>query len=108
LGNGLPELEMNFGKKAVNKTDLAKHLEQEFKWTRRQTARVINHIFKFIQLNLEKGERIQLSPYGTFETRHRAVHKGRNPKTGEVILIKAKRYVIFKPGKAFQNLAIKK
>jgi DNA-binding protein HU-beta len=98
---------MNPDKKTINKTEIAKDLEQEFHWTRRQTTRVINRIFKFIQQNLEKGVRIQLSPYGTFEARHRAAHRGRNPKTGEAILVKNRRYVVFKPGKAFQNLKTK-
>jgi DNA-binding protein HU-beta len=95
---------MKPAQKTLNKTDLAKYIEQEMKCSRRMALRLVNGILKVIKENLEKGGRVQLTPFGVFETRYRAAHKKKNPKTGEALLVKARRIVCFKPGKALRNL----
>ena len=48
---------------------------------------------------LKKGEKVVFSNFGTFEIRKRAERKGRNPSTGEEIMIPAKDVVVFKMSK---------
>lgn len=45
---------------------------------------------------LKKGQRVTLSPFGSFDVKKRAARKGRNPKTGEPVKIKARKVVRFK------------
>ena len=52
---------------------------------------------------VKKGGRVQITGFGTFESRKRAARKGRNPKTGEVIKIKASKSPAFKAGKSFKD-----
>ena len=47
---------------------------------------------------LKKGEKVSLLGFGTFSVSERPARKGRNPRTGEVIKIKAKKSVKFKAG----------
>ena len=47
---------------------------------------------------LKKGESVVLIGFGTFKTATRAARNGRNPQTGKVIKIKAKKVVKFKAG----------
>ena len=49
-----------------------------------------------------------LPGFGTFETRQRSARNGRNPRTGEVIKIKATKAPAFKPGKGMKDAVAKK
>lgn len=95
---------MKFTVKKITKKDLARHLECELQCSRRNSIRVINGLFNFIRDNLEQGHRVQLNLFGSFEARHRAGYRGKNPKTGETALVNARRIVIFKPGRGLRNL----
>ncbi len=48
---------------------------------------------------MEEGERVTISGFGSFRVVERATQKGRNPRTGESIIIPAHKTVKFKPGK---------
>jgi DNA-binding protein HU-beta len=52
---------------------------------------------------LKKGQKVTLSPFGTFEVKKRAARKGRNPKTGAPVKIKAKKVVRFKAYAGLKN-----
>lgn len=52
---------------------------------------------------LSKGDDVRLVGFGSFETRQRAERKGKNPATGEEILIPAANVPAFKPGKALKK-----
>ena len=58
---------------------------------------------KQVEEALEKGEKVQLVGFGTFETRERAAREGRNPRTKEVIKIAASTVPVFKAGKEFKE-----
>ena len=51
-----------------------------------------------IKTALESGENVKLSGFGNFILRDKPERPGRNPKTGEVVPILARRVVTFKPG----------
>ncbi len=48
---------------------------------------------------LVQGERIEIRGFGSFGLNHRLPRQGRNPKTGEIVLVGAKRVPHFKAGK---------
>ncbi len=48
---------------------------------------------------LVQGERIEIRGFGSFGLNHRLPRQGRNPKTGEIVLVNAKRIPRFKAGK---------
>ena len=52
---------------------------------------------------LVNGDKVALTGFGTFEVAERAARKGRNPKTGEEILIPASKAPKFKAGKALKD-----
>jgi DNA-binding protein HU-beta len=53
---------------------------------------------------LKAGEKLSIVGFGTFEVVERAAREGRNPQTGESLMIKACKMPKFKPGKAFKEL----
>jgi DNA-binding protein HU-beta len=56
---------------------------------------------------LAKGETVQLIGFGTFSVKERAAREGRNPRTGEVVKIKAAKAPAFKAGKALKDKVAK-
>ena len=53
---------------------------------------------------LQKGEKVQIVGFGTFEVSERAAREGRNPQTGETIMIAASKTPKFKAGKALKDM----
>ena len=56
---------------------------------------------------LAEGDKVSLVGFGTFETRERPAHKGRNPRTKEEITIPATTTPAFKAGKALKDAVAK-
>ncbi len=52
---------------------------------------------------LEAEDKIQLSGFGTFEVKSRGERTGRNPKTGEAVVIPATKYPVFTASKALKQ-----
>ena len=52
---------------------------------------------------LKAGEDVQLVGFGTFKVSNRAARHGKNPRTGEIVEIKASKTPAFKAGKAFKD-----
>lgn len=56
-----------------------------------------------IRDSLKRGEKVVLTGFGTFSLRSRKAKKGRNPKTGETIMIAARKAPGFTPGKSLKR-----
>ena len=52
---------------------------------------------------LVQGQRIEIRGFGSFSIHHRPARTGRNPRSGESVLVPAKRLPHFKPGKALRE-----
>ena len=91
----------------MNKTDLISIAAENSGMTKKDTERVINAAIDAITASLVKGEKVQLSGFGTFESKEREARVGRNPLTGEAIQIAASRTPAFKPGKALKDSVAK-
>ena len=59
---------------------------------------LVDQFFDHLRLKLSQGQSVKLSGFGNFTLRDKSERPGRNPKTGEVIPVKARRVVTFKPG----------
>jgi DNA-binding protein HU-beta len=81
----------------MNKTDLISKIADEARINKRQASDAIESFMEAIAKALRAGEKVTLVGFGTFSVSRRAARKGRNPKTGETIKIKAKRVVRFRP-----------
>ncbi|WBQ09910.1 HU family DNA-binding protein [Hyphomonadaceae bacterium ML37] len=67
-------------------------------WTRAEIDLAVRTIFEAIAHKLAEGGRVELRGFGAFTVRQRDARHGRNPRTGEVIDVKAKSIPCFKPG----------
>ena len=87
----------------MNKTELIAIAAENAGLTKKDTERVLNACIDAITLSLMKGEKVQLSGFGTFETKDREARVGRNPHTKEAIDIPATRVPSFKASKALKD-----
>jgi DNA-binding protein HU-beta len=82
----------------MNKADLVNSISEQTGLTKTKSNQVVDALTSVIAETLSKGEKVTLVGFGTFTTTDRNARKGRNPKTGEVIEIPAKRVAKFKAG----------
>ena len=87
----------------MNKTDLIAIAAENSGMTKKDTERVINAALDAITAALVKGDKVQLSGFGAFETKDREARIGRNPHTKEAIDIPATRVPSFKASKALKD-----
>ena len=87
----------------MNKTELIAIAAENAGLTKKDTERVLNAALDAITLALVRGEKDQLSGFGTFETKDREARVGRNPHTKEAVEIPATRVPAFKASKALKD-----
>ena len=67
----------------------------------REAARLVDIIFESIKRHLGDGEKVQITGFGAFVVRQKRGRRGRNPQTGEEMLIKPRSSVVFRVSKLF-------
>lgn len=87
----------------MNKTELIAIAAEHAGMTKKDTERVLNAALDAMTAALVKGEKVQLSGFGAFETKAREARVGRNPHTREAIEIPATRVPVFKASKALRD-----
>ncbi len=85
--------------KPVTTKHLAAALSEQHQMTKKQGLEMLQDLISMITKHLKKGERVKIAGLGILVVRNRAARLGRNPMTGEVIKIKAKRKVAFRAAK---------
>jgi DNA-binding protein HU-beta len=87
----------------MNKADLTESIAAELDATKADAGRALDAVLESITGALKRGDEVSLVGFGTFKVKHRAARKGRNPKTGEEIDIKAANVPSFKAGKGLKE-----
>lgn len=79
----------------LTKAELAEMLFDRVGLNKRESKDIVETFFEQIRQALVKGDSVKLSGFGNFQVRDKPARPGRNPKTGEVIPIAARRVVTF-------------
>ncbi|HTV92098.1 MAG TPA: HU family DNA-binding protein [Verrucomicrobiae bacterium] len=87
----------------MTKADLIDAVAGEIEISKRQAGEVVDLILEEIKTALQKGDRVALTPFGSFVVRSRKAREGRNPKTGEKIKIAARKVPAFVAGKSLKD-----
>lgn len=88
----------------ITKADLATLLHENLGVNKREAAEMVMAFFEEISAELEQGETVKLSGFGVFCLRNKNSRPGRNPKTGEMIPVSARRVVMFHPSHILKAL----
>ncbi|HEY1654475.1 MAG TPA: HU family DNA-binding protein [Candidatus Tumulicola sp.] len=87
----------------MTKADLIDVVADRAELTKRQASQIVERILDEIEAALKKGDRVALTPFGSFVVRSRKAREGRNPKTGEKIKIPARKVPAFVAGRALKD-----
>jgi DNA-binding protein HU-beta len=87
----------------MNKGDLIEAVAKDLKGSKAAAERAVSAVINNIAKGLKKDKKVQLVGFGTFDVRKRKPRKGRNPRTGETITIKAGKSVGFKAGQVLKS-----
>ena len=82
----------------ITKIDITENLIEKYQLPKNEAKKVVENFFEEVRISLESGHDVKLSGFGNFELRNKASRPGRNPKTGDVVAVSARRVVTFKPG----------
>ena len=81
----------------MTKADLVKIISEKMGFGLKESTEIIDQVFDILKETLEGGEKVKISGFGNFVVRQKRSRKGRNPKTGEDLVISGRRVVSFKP-----------
>ena len=88
----------------MNKTELVASMAEQIHLSKKYTEAALKAFVNVVSVELQKGRKVQLVGFGTFEISERAARQGRNPKTGAYMQIKASKTPKFKAGKALKDM----
>jgi DNA-binding protein HU-beta len=91
----------------MNKPELIAAAAEKSGITKKDAERFFNAAIDTVVAALARGERVQLTGFGTFEVKEREARVGRNPRTKETVEIPATRTPAFKASKALKDIVAK-
>lgn len=81
---------------ALTKTDIVELIAEKNDFSPTEAKYVIEELLKIIKSTLASGEDLMISGFGKFQVNEKRPRKGRNPATGETMILKKRRVVTFK------------
>ncbi len=88
----------------MNKTELITAVAEKTNLTKKDVEKTVNALLETVKEEVAAGEKVQLIGFGTFEARSRKAREGKNPQSGEKLVIEAAIVPAFKAGKAFKDI----
>ena len=88
----------------MNRTELVAAMAEKSQLSKKDAESALKAFIDVVSEEMQKGEKIQLVGFGTFEVSERAAREGRNPQTGETMTIAASKSPKFKAGQALKDL----
>jgi DNA-binding protein HU-beta len=85
------------------KTELIDALAARAGVSKKDAGAVLNAFIDEVTDQLKKGDKVQLTGFGTFEAKTRNAREGRNPRTGEKMQIESKKVPTFSAGKGLKD-----
>jgi DNA-binding protein HU-beta len=87
----------------MNKAELITAMAEKADLSKKDVEVSLKAFVEVVTEEMTKGEKVQLVGFGTFEISERDAREGRNPKTGETMMIAASKAPKFKAGKALKD-----
>lgn len=87
----------------LTRRELAETLSNQLGYSQSSCALIVDSLLDNMKETLLSGEPIKLVHFGTFSIRDKSPRKGRNPRTGEILTIKKRQTVSFRPSKQLRE-----
>ena len=80
----------------MTKADIVERIYEKVGFSKKEATEIVESIFEVLKGHLERGEKVKISGFGNFVVNEKRPRKGRNPQTGETIIIRGRRVLGFK------------
>lgn len=87
----------------MTKADLIEKVFEKLGIPKKESASLVEEVFKIMKETLAKGEKIKISGFGNFIVRDKRERVGRNPQTNQPMLIEARRVLTFRPSQVLRE-----
>ena len=87
----------------MNKSELVKNLADQVAISMDEAAVVVNTLFDCMKDALMDGRRVEIRGFGSFKIKQYAAYAGRNPRTGEKVMVSPKCLPFFRAGKELKE-----
>jgi integration host factor subunit alpha len=87
----------------MTKGDIVERIYDKVGFSKKEANDVVESIFEILKQRLEKGEKVKISGFGNFVVNQKRPRKGRNPQTGEEIIITGRRVLTFKASQVLKK-----
>lgn len=87
----------------LTKADIVNTLNERIGLSKTLATEVVELVFEHMKICLAKGEEVKISGFGNFDVKGKRERKGRNPKTGEPMMLPARKVVTFQISKVFRD-----
>lgn len=81
---------------ALTKTQIVDSLQDRIGFSRKKSTELVESLIEIIKNSIEVGDDVLISGFGKFCVKEKGVRKGRNPATGEDMMLSKRRVVTFK------------
>ena len=88
----------------MTKSDLVEKVASRININKKEAETIINALIESIRDSLATGDKVVIRGFGSFRIRERNARTGRNPKSGETVMVPAKKVPFFKAGLELKSL----
>jgi len=88
----------------LTKADLVERVFEKIGLSKREATDVVEFVFDAIKENLTKSDKVKISGFGNFVVRRKKARVGRNPQSGEEMMITARSVLTFKPSQVLKAM----
>lgn len=86
----------------MTKADIARSIHQQAGVAETEAADLLERILELLSSTLQQGEPINITGFGKFAVRKKGPRPGRNPRTGQTVIIPARKAVTFRPSSSWK------
>ena len=87
----------------MTKADIVEKIYEKVGFSKKESAELVETVFDLIKSTLEDGDKIKIAGFGNFVVKEKADRRGRNPQTGDEIIITARKILTFKPSQVLKS-----
>jgi integration host factor subunit alpha len=86
----------------MTKADIVEKIYEKVGFSKKESAELVETVFDIMKGTLETGDKIKIAGFGNFVVKDKANRRGRNPQTGDEIIITARKILTFKPSQVLK------
>ena len=89
---------------SMTKIDIIDSICEKTGILKKDGVRIVESVFDIIKDDLDKGNDVMISGFGKWTVKAKKARKGRNPQTGEALMVDARKVVTFKPSAVLRDV----